>query len=149
MNCRECRDELRRPGAAAPSAEALRHAASCTACAAESRAALLLRLGSARDDGAEPRAGFEERLRARLASRVPSRSTAWNGGFELLVRPALALAATLALLCAGIYLQAAPEPGEDLVSLVENDPVFTSLLSGDPGSIFGEEQGAPATAEKP
>jgi hypothetical protein len=150
MNCKECRDELRRPGAAVLSAEALRHAASCPACAAESRAALLLRLGSARDDGAEPRAGFEERLRKRLASGpAPSRSAAWNGGFELLVRPALAVAATLALVCGGLYLQAVPEPGADLVSLVDSDPVFTSLLTGDPGPIFGEEQGAGATAETP
>jgi hypothetical protein len=150
MNCKECRDELRHPGAAVPSAGAVRHAASCPACAAESRAALLLRLGSARDDGAEPRAGFEERLRKRLASGpAPSRSAAWNGGFERLVRPALAVAVSLVLLCAGVYMKTAPEPGADLVSLVESDPVFTSLLAGDPGSIFGEEQGAPATAEKP
>ena len=150
MNCKECRDELRRPGAAVPSAEALRHAASCPACASESRAALLLRLGSARDDGAEPRPGFEERLRRRLASGpAPSGSPAWNGGFERLVRPALAVAATLALMCAGLYMRTASEPGADLVSLVESDPMFTSLLAGDPGSIFGEEQGAGETAETP
>lgn len=132
------------------SAEARRHAADCPACAAESRAALLLRLGSARDDGAEPRAGFEERLRKRLASgSAPARSAAWNGGFELLVRPALAVAATLTLVCGGFYLQAVPEPGADLVSLVESDPVFTSLLAGDPGSLFGEEPGAGAAAETP
>jgi hypothetical protein len=150
MNCKECRDELRRPDRSAMSAEAIRHAASCPACAAESRAALLLRLGSARDDGAEPRAGFEQRLRRRLESgAAPSATPAWNGGFELLGRPALAVAATLALLCAGFYVRVAPEPGVDLVSLVESDPVFTSLLGGDPASIFGEEQGAGGTAETP
>lgn len=148
MNCKECRDELRRPGD--PGAEVLRHAVSCPACAAESRAALLLRLGSAREDGAEPRAGFEERLRKRLLSEPAlSRSPALNGGFERMVRPALAVAATLALACAGLYLQTAPDPGADLVSLVESDPVFTSVLAGDPGSIFGEEPGAGATAETP
>lgn len=150
MNCKECREELRRTGGAAMSADALRHAASCPACAAESRAALLLRLGSDRDVGAEPRPGFEERLRGRLASGAgPSGSPAWNGGFELLVRPALAVAATLALVCAGLYLQVAPEPGADLVSLVESDPVFASFFGGDPGSIFAGEQGDGATAETP
>jgi hypothetical protein len=97
-----------------------------------------------------PRAGFEARLKARLESGpAPSGRRAWNGGFELLVRPALAIAATLTLFCAGLYFQAAPEPAGDLVSLVENDSVFTSLLAGDPGSLFDDDQGAPAATENP
>jgi len=150
MNCGELKDEVRRRGTPDLSAAALRHAASCPACAAESRAALLLRMGSARDENAEPRAGFDERLKARLESGpTPSGRAAWNGGFELLVRPALAVAATLTLLCGGLYLQTAPELGGDLASLVENDPVFTSLLAGDPGSFFDEDEGAPAATENP
>jgi len=132
------------------SAAAQRHAASCPACAAEARAARLLRLGSESAEGAAPRPGFEERLLARLASGpVPSGRPAWNGGFELLVRPALGLAAALALLCAGFYLQTAPEREGDLASLVENDPIFAPLLAGDPGAFFEESQGAPAATEGP
>jgi hypothetical protein len=174
MTCREFRDELRRPqvsdlgdaarrpqasdltdAARRPQASDLsdaarRHAASCPDCAAEARAALLLRLGSGVAEGAAPRAGFEERLLARLASDpAPSGRPAWNGGFELLVRPALAVAATLAVLCAGFYLQAAPQREADLASLVENDPVFAPLLAGDPGAVFEGPQGAPAVTEEP
>jgi hypothetical protein len=150
MNCRELRDELRRAGTGDLGAAAARHVASCPACAVRARAALLLRLGSERDEGAAPRAGFEERFRARLASDpAPAARSAWNGGFELLVRPALALAAMLTLLCAGLYVQASPDRGDDLVLLVESDPVFTTLFAGDPGTVFGESQDAPAATEVP
>jgi len=143
MTCREFRDEVRRPRALDLSAAARRHGASCPACAAEARAAQLLRLGSGSTEGAAPRAGFEERLRARLASDpAPSGRPAWNGGFELLVRPALAVAAALTLLCAGFYFQAAPDREGDLASLVENDPVFAPLLTGNPGAFFDESQAA-------
>jgi len=150
MNCRELRDELRRAGSGDLGAAARQHILSCPACAAAARAALLLRLGSERDEGAVPRAGFEERLRARLAlDPAPAAGSVWNGGFELLVRPALALAATLTLLCAGFYVEANPDGKGDLALLVENDPVFTTLFAADPGTVFGESQGAPTAPEEP
>ncbi len=151
MNCRELNDQLRRPGAGAPGEAALRHAASCPACTATMRAALLLRLGSGRDDDATVRPGFEERLRARLVTEagIP-KAPAWNGGFELLVRPALAVAATLCLLCAGLYVQVSgPEEGGDLASLVETDPVITSVMAVSPDAIFAGPQDAPAGTERP
>jgi len=150
MTCREFKVEMHGSRKSDWSPELLRHLESCPACAAKSRAALLLRLGSGGDEGAVPRAGFEERLRARLAyGPAPSRGHAWNGGFELLVRPALAVAATLTLLCAGLYVQTTPERAGDLASLVENDTVFASLLTGDPWEILDASQGAPAATEEP
>ena len=142
---------MRRPGTGGLSEAALRHAASCPACSDQARAALLLRLGSEPDEGAAPRPGFEERLRARLAAGPAApRKPVWNGGFELLVRPALAIAATLTLLCAGIYIRvAAPERGGDLASLVETDPVFTSMLGSDPEAIFAGPQNVPDAMERP
>ncbi len=151
MTCREFRNALRRPGTGEAPEEAMRHAAMCPACDAEARATLLLRLGSGGAGDATPRPGFEERLRARLASSPAAiRTPAWNGGFERLVRPALAFAATLTLLCAGFYVQVAlPEPGGDLTSLVETDAVFASLIAGNPGEIFAVPQDAPATLVSP
>jgi hypothetical protein len=151
VTCREFRNALRRPGSGEPGREMLRHAETCPACAVEARAALLLRLGSGGGEGAAPRPGFEERLKARLASGPAASTTpAWNGGFERLVRPALAVAATLTLLCAGFYVRvAAPEPGGDLASLVETDALFTSLLASDAGEIFPVPQDAPATLVSP
>jgi hypothetical protein len=151
MTCREFRETLRRPGRDEPGPEMLRHAETCQGCAAEARGALLLRLGSGGGEDAAPRPGFEERLKARLASGPAATTTsAWNGGFERLVRPALALAATLTVLCAGFYIGVAlPEPGGDLASLVETDAVFTSLLAGDPGEIFPASPDPRATVETP
>jgi anti-sigma-K factor RskA len=127
MNCRRTREQLRR--------------------AAEARAHLLLRLGSERDEGVMVRPGFEQRLRARLSAEADvARTSAWNGGFERLVRPALAAAAALVLVCAGLYVQvAAPQGGGDLASLLETDPVFTSILTTNPDAMFADPQSAPAT----
>src|SRR5262249_51955868 len=151
MHCREVREELRRSEASRWSAAALRHASSCRACGDEARAVILLRFGS--EPGAEelPRAGFEDRLRARLASlsEAPRRST-WNGGFEVLGRPALAAGAALTLLCAFLYVRvASQEPGGDLVSLIDVDPVLTSLLGDAPDEILAEPQDAPTSTEGP
>jgi len=41
----------------------------------------------------------------------------------------------------------APEGGGDLASLLETDPVFTSILTVDPGAMFADPQIAPATDE--
>ena len=95
----------------------------------------LLRLGSARPDDAAPSAGFEERLRTRMAEEEraaashpdPRRSRAWNGGFQALVKPALAMAGAAALLAAGLFVGAASSEPDDLASLVEVDPVFSSI----------------------
>ena len=115
------------------------------------RAALLLRLGSDRDEAASPRPGFEARLRARIESGgAPRPASAWSEGFETLVRPALALAASLALACAGLYIQGRSQPGEaDLASLVEADSVFDSLLAADPGALFDDPGNVAAPPESP
>jgi len=115
------------------------------------RAALLLRLGSDRDEAASPRPGFEARLRARIESGAAARSaSAWSEGFDALVRPALALAASLALACAGLYIQGTSQPGEaDLASLVETDSVFDSLLAADPGALFDDPGNLAAPPESP
>ena len=150
MNCREFRDEIRR-AASAPGPEAHRHASSCPACAGEARAALLLCLGSQRDEAAAPRAGFEIRLRARLGTAAAAgEATPWTREFDLLVRPALALAATLLILCLGLYARSAAAPRQaDLTSLYEADPVFSSILAGDPGGPFAGPEDATPTPESP
>ena len=149
MSCRRTRKLLRRAARGDVADEARRHIESCPACATEARAHLLLRLGSERDRGALVRPGFEQRLRARLlAEPAVARSSTWNGGFERLVRPALAAAAALVLVCAGLYVQvAAPQGGGDLASLLETDPVFNSILTVDPDAMFADPQIAPATDE--
>ena len=146
MNCRRTREQLRRAAEGDVTDEARRHIESCPACAAEARARLLLRLGSERDEEATVRAGFEDRLRARLRAEAPAAGTSpWNGGFERLVRPALAAGLALVLVCAGLYVQvAAPEGGGDLASLVETDAVFTSILTASPEAMFADPQGASA-----
>lgn len=147
MNCREFRDEIRR-AASAPGPEARRHASSCPTCAGEARAALLLRLGSQRDEAAAPRAGFERRLRARLGTG--GEATPWTRELDFLVRPALALAATLLILCLGLYARSAAAPRQaDFASLIEADPVFSSILAGDPGGPFAGPEDATATPESP
>ena len=115
------------------------------------RAALLLRLGSDRDDTASPRPGFEARLRARIESGGAALSVStWSEGFESLVRPALALAASLALACAGLYVQGTTQPGEaDLASLVEVDSMFDSLLAADPGALFDDPGSVAEPPERP
>jgi len=115
------------------------------------RALLLLRLGSDRDDAAVARPGFEARLRARIESGAAARqAAAWSEGFETLVRPALALAASLVLVSAGFYLQGSSPPGEaDLASLVETDSVFDSLVAGDPGVLLEDPGSTPAPPERP
>jgi len=147
MSCRRIRERLRRGAGAEPGDEARRHLASCPACAAEARAILLLRLGSEPAPGATLRPGFEARLRARLLSGTgASRAPLGYGGFDRLVRPALATAAALVLVCAGLYVQvAAPQGDADLASLLESDPVFTSILTADPDAVFADPQGAAAT----
>jgi len=149
MNCRRTRKLLRRAAGGEIADEARRHVESCPACAIEARAHLLLWLGSERDEGALVRPGFEQRLRARLqAETTVARSSAWNGGFERLVRPALAAAAALVLVCAGLYVQvAAPQGGGDLASLLETDPVFTSVLTVDPDAMFADPNMTAATDE--
>lgn len=155
MNCREFRDEIHR-AASAPGPEARRHASSCPACAGEARAASLLRLGSQRDEAAAPPPGFTERLRARLGSGAAAvETTPWNREFDLLVRPALALAAMLVILCFGFYgfglyaRRAAAPRQADLASLFEADPVFSSILAGDPGGLPAGPEDATATPESP
>ncbi|PYT12758.1 MAG: hypothetical protein DMF51_12410 [Acidobacteria bacterium] len=115
------------------------------------RAAQLLRLGSDRDETASPRPGFEARLRARVESGGAGRPVpTWNEGFESLVRPALALAASLALACAGLYVQGTTQPGEaDLASLAEVDSVFDSLLAADPGALFDDPGSVAEPPERP
>ncbi|OLC55852.1 MAG: hypothetical protein AUH92_01250 [Acidobacteria bacterium 13_1_40CM_4_69_4] len=115
------------------------------------RATLLLRLGSDRDEKASPRPGFEARLRARTELEGAARQvSAWTEGFETLVRPALALAAALVIVCAGFCVQGTSQPGEaDLASLVETDAVFDSLMAGDPGILFEDPWSVPAPRERP
>jgi hypothetical protein len=150
MTCREFREKLRRDGTRAVSGETLRHAATCAACAAETRALSLLRIGSERDEDATPGPGFEERLRARLAGGPPrAPAPAWNGGFDLLVRPALTLATALVLLCAGLYIGAGGAQSDDLASLVDSDAIFTSVLGMNPDAMFAEPQGTPAPGDAP
>jgi len=146
MNCRRTREQLRRAAGAGVTDEARRHIESCPACESEARAGLLLRLGSERDEKATVRPGFEDRLEARLqAEAAVAGTSAWNGGFERLVRPALAFASALLLVCAGLYVRlAAPQGGGDLASLLETDPVFTSILTASPDAMFADPQGAPA-----
>jgi len=149
MTCRQVRDELRGAAGRDATGDVRAHLTSCPSCAAEARALRLLRLGSARDEEATLRPGFEERLRARLLSE-PAATAApspWNGGFERLVRPALAAAAALVLVCAGLYLQVAgPAAGGDLSSLLETDPVFGSILTTNPDAIFPDPQAPQAEA---
>lgn len=160
MDCRQFRKRLHRAAATGgPGGEAMRHAASCPACARESRAALLLRAGSEPPAGASLGPGFEAGLRARLAAGEGARAgaregargrSAWNGGIESLVRPALALAAGLALLCAGLYVrETVPSDASDVASLLESDPVFSSVLSASPGPLFGEADPDAAAPERP
>lgn len=150
MNCREFRDELRR-AAGVPGPEARRHASSCPTCHLEARAALLLRLGSRRDEAATPRAGFEERLRARLDSGArPDEASPWTRELDPLVRPALALAATILILCLGLYARSATASRQaDLASLFEADPVFSSILAGDTGGPVAGPEDATPTPESP
>jgi hypothetical protein len=149
MDCREFRKKLRRLTAAEPGEPMRRHEAACPSCALEARAARLLLLGSAVDPDAAPRPGFERRLAARLASEpLPRAIPGRNGGLELLMRPALAVAATLMLVCGGLYLGLAqPEP-DDLASLVETDSILTSLNVAEPDSIFAEPD-SPLTTVAP
>ncbi len=150
MNCREFRDQLRR-AASAPGPEARRHASSCPTCDAEARAALLLRLGSQRDEAAAPRAGFEDRLRTQLDSgAVPVEPSSWTRELDPLVRPALALAAMFLVLCLGFYARSAAAPRQaDLASLFEADPVLSSILAGDPEGPFDGPEDATPTPESP
>ena len=150
MTCRRVRDELRLAAGRDVPAAARAHLESCASCAAEARALSLLRLGSARDEEATLRPGFEERLGARLLSEAPAAAPSpWNGGFDRLVRPALAAAAALALVCAGLFAQVASPPGGgDLSALLETDPVFASILTTNPDAIFTGTQ-VPAAAETP
>ena len=147
MICRQVRDELRRAAGRDATGDVRAHLGSCPSCAAEARALRLLTLGSVRDEEAAVRPGFEERLRARLLSE-PAAAAApspWNGGFERLSRPALAAAAALALVCAGLYMQVAgPAAGGDLSSLLETDPVIGSILTTNPDSIFPDPQASEA-----
>jgi len=118
------------------------------------RAARLLRLGSERDAEASPRPGFETRLRARIdagaAVAAGGAVTLWTEALDTLVRPALALATTLAIVCGGLYVQGTSQPGEaDLASLVEIDSVFDSVLAGDPGVLLEDPGNAPASPEGP
>ena len=118
------------------------------------RAERLLRLGSERDAEASPRPGFETRLRARIDSGAPVAAdrdaAAWTEGLDALVRPALALATTLAIVCGGLYVQGTSQPGEaDLASLVEIDSVFDSVLGGDPGVLLEESGNASVPQEGP
>ena len=147
MNCRRIREQLRRAAGGEITNEALRHIDSCPACAAEARAQVLLRLGSAVDENVTVRPGFEERLKARLLAEAGvARTSPWNGGFERLVRPALVAAAALVLVCAGLYIRiAAPQGGGDLTSLIETDPVFSSILTANPDAMFADPQGVSAT----
>jgi len=79
---------------------------------------------------------------APAAGRAPgaegTRATALRiDALDRLVRPALAVAAALALLAAGLYVRSAPPAGEtELASLVEGDEVFGSLLAGHAGALF-------------
>jgi hypothetical protein len=115
------------------------------------RAARLLHLGSHRDETASPRPGFEARLRARLESGGAARPVSiWSEGFESLIRPALALGASLALACAGLYVQGTTQTGEaDLASLVEVDSVFDSLVAADPGALFDDPGNGAEPSESP
>jgi len=141
MSCRPFLDDLRNTPGREPSDATRAHLASCPSCAAEARALRLLRLGSARDDEAAVRPGFEERLRARLLSEPGTAATSpWNGGFERLVRPALAAAAALALVCAGLFVQVTFPAEGDLSSFLETDPVFGSILTVNPDAIFADPQ---------
>lgn len=142
MDCRDARRELRRPGPEGPSEGALRHAAACPGCRAEARAATLLRLGSGGfEDTARPRPGFAARVRALIASEEEATSRAaagrvdgmgprgaWSGTLDRLLRPALACAATLALLAALLFARIASSPASaDLATLAEDDSVFEAL----------------------
>ncbi len=99
-----------------------------------------------------PRPGFEARLWARLdsgaAPGAAGAAAAWDESLDALVRPALAVAVTLAIVCGGLYVQGTSQAGEaDLVSLVEIDSVFDSALGGDPGVLLedgGSAQASPA-----
>ncbi len=165
MSCREVREAIRGFRGLGLGEKARRHLAACPRCAAEARAAALLRIGSDRSDEAAPRPGFETRLMARLASEA-STATAPAAGrapgaagaratplridaLDRLVRPALVVSAALALLAAGLYVRSAPPAGEtELASLVEGDEVFGSLLAGHAGALFASpDDRADATEE--
>jgi hypothetical protein len=113
MTCKQVRDYLRRSGADIAHLENLpvevsAHLRSCTGCLSQRRVVWLMRMGSGVENGA-PAAGFEDRLRQRLAelpsAAAPSFEVESMGQiFAGLARPALAAASLVAALSLAAYL---------------------------------------------
>lgn len=136
MDCRRFQNELSRIGAGAPTVELRRHAESCRSCELELRARRLLSLGSHVTEGA-PRAGFVDRLNARLRADGDRAPASWADAVGLVARPAFALAVTAMLLSVGLY-SATPSTAsrDDLALLAETDPVVSVLLSDSPAELL-------------
>lgn len=130
--------------------EARRHAAACAGCAADLRALSLLAFGSPSGPEAGLRPGFEERLKARLASGPARSGASWLDAIDWLARPSLGIAAALLAVTAGVYVwvapRSSPSPSADLALLVEGDPVLDRLLSGESVGLLESPSGENAAA---
>jgi len=101
----------------------------------------LLRLGSS-PSAAGPRAGFEARLRARIAAESAPAPASWADGIGLVARPSLALA-TLALLVSLAFFglsYSRPTVNDDLAFVTGGGPLLETVsIEG----IDGIDEAAP------